>query len=65
MLARQLSVEQIQRWKVQGRSPGLRTNLFNAEWETLCELACEALKTREELERLRNENELLRLGITP
>jgi hypothetical protein len=55
MPARELTAAQIQAWKIAGRTPGRRSDLFNAEWESLCELALEALQLREELEILQAE----------
>ena len=55
MAARNLTSEQILRWKIQGLSPGKRALIFNAEWESLCDLAIQALETADELETLRLE----------
>jgi hypothetical protein len=55
MSARQLTKAQIQAWKIQGRTPGKRTELFNAEWETLCELAIQALDDTELIENFQLE----------
>ena len=60
MPARSITREQILAWKVRGKVPGKRTELFNAEWESLCELAIQALEQQEELEALRNEIEILK-----
>ena len=63
MPARFLTKEQILAWRYEGRSPGKRTQLFNAEWESLCDLAIQALEQQEELEQLRNEIIILRCQI--
>jgi len=60
MVARLLTSTQIIAWKIAGKTPGKRTELFNAEWESLCELALEALELRAECEALRNELETLK-----